>query len=101
MAAAEGVTATAFAPFALEIGKIMPPIIEGIATDIDARTYPGEQANLAMMAAGVEHVLHAGRAKGIDMTGLEAVKASADRALAEGRGAEGFTSIFEVMRTGR
>ncbi|WFB09012.1 NAD(P)-binding domain-containing protein [Streptomyces sp. LX-29] len=98
MVDAEGVGATDFAPFLSEIINIMPPIIAGTAAEIAEGSYAGGEANLAMMTAGIEHVLHAGRAKGIDMTGLDAVKADADRALDRGFGEHGFSSIFEVLK---
>ena len=54
---------------------------EGIATaqDIDTRSYTGEGANLAMMAASVDHILHTAKDRGLDVSQLAALKGVTDR----------------------
>ncbi|MFI5745414.1 hypothetical protein ACIBBE_05680 [Streptomyces sp. NPDC051644] len=44
--------------------NILPPIVAGTAADIDAKEYNGAGANLAMMTASVDHLLHASRGRG-------------------------------------
>ncbi|WP_238431824.1 NAD(P)-dependent oxidoreductase [Streptomyces cavernae] len=97
LAGADGVRAGDLAPYLDTITAIMPPIVAGTAQDIDAGHYPGEAANLAMMAAGSGHVLETAEHRGLDVGVLRSVKALADRAVARGHGADSWASIFEVL----
>jgi 3-hydroxyisobutyrate dehydrogenase-like beta-hydroxyacid dehydrogenase len=98
LATADGVKAADIAPYLNTIVQILPPIAEYTAANIDAGSYPGAQANLGMMAAGVEHILHAARTRGLDVSQLEAVKSVADRAIAKGHGSDGWASTHEALR---
>ncbi|WP_405691809.1 hypothetical protein [Streptomyces sp. NBC_00057] len=71
--------------------------IAGTAADIDAKEYNGAGANLAMMTAGVDHLLHASRSRGLDTSRLEAIKAVSDRAIAEGHGTDSWASTVEAL----
>lgn len=51
-----------------------------------------------MMAAGVEHILHAARTRGLDVSQLEAVKSVADRAIEKGHGSDDWASTYEALR---
>ncbi|NUL25784.1 NAD(P)-dependent oxidoreductase [Streptomyces lunaelactis] len=96
-ATADGVKAVDIAPYLNTIVRILPPIAEYTAANIDAGSYPGAQANPGMMAAGVEHILHAARARGLDVSQLESVKSVADRAIAKGHGADDWASTYEAV----
>ncbi|WP_306610770.1 hypothetical protein [Streptomyces lunaelactis] len=96
-ATADGVKAVDIAPYLNTIVRILPPIAEYTAANIDVGSYPGAQANLGMMAAGVEHILHAARARGLDVSQLESVKSVADRAIAKGHGADDWASTYEAV----
>ncbi|MEW2086278.1 hypothetical protein [Streptomyces sp. NPDC005283] len=85
------------APYLGTIVGILPPIAEYTAANIDAGSYPGAQANLGMMAAGVEHILYAARARGLDVSHLEAIKSVAERAIANGHGADDWASTVEAV----
>ncbi|MBT2390048.1 NAD(P)-dependent oxidoreductase [Streptomyces sp. ISL-1] len=98
LATADGVKAADIAPYLNSIVQILPPIAQYTAANIDAGSYPGAQANLGMMAAGVEHILHAARTRGLDVSQLEAVKSVAGRAIAKGHGADDWASTYEVLR---
>ncbi|MFF3243002.1 NAD(P)-dependent oxidoreductase [Streptomyces sp. NPDC002870] len=98
LATAYGVKAADIAPYLNTIVQILPPIAEYTAANIDAGKYPGAQANLGMMAAGVEHILHAARTRGLDVSQLEAVKSVADRAIAKGHGSDDWASTYEALR---
>ncbi|SCF78940.1 3-hydroxyisobutyrate dehydrogenase [Streptomyces sp. Ncost-T10-10d] len=97
LARAENIPAAAIAPYLRTIVNILPPIVGGTAADIDAKAYNGVGANLAMMTAGVDHVLHASRSRGLDTSQLEAIKAVSDRAIAEGHGADSWASTVEAL----
>lgn len=97
LARAEGVEAAALAPYLNTIVSILPPIVADTATDIDARTYDGAGANLAMMTASVDHILHTARGRGLDTAQLEAIKAVSDRAIAKGHGPDSWSSTVEAL----
>ncbi|MGW7363413.1 NAD(P)-dependent oxidoreductase [Streptomyces sp. NPDC054841] len=99
LATADGVKAADITPYLSTIVQILPPIAEYTAANIDAGTYPGAQANLGMMAAGVDHILHAARTRGLDASHLESIKAVADRAIAKGHGADDWASTVEAVRS--
>ncbi|MBT2397864.1 NAD(P)-dependent oxidoreductase, partial [Streptomyces sp. ISL-100] len=98
LAREDKVAATALAPYLNAITSILPPIAAGMATAIDAGQYDGDEANLSMMTASVDHLLHMSRDRGLDTGQLEAIKAVADRAIAKGHGADGWASTFEVLK---
>ncbi|MFE5853143.1 NAD(P)-dependent oxidoreductase [Streptomyces sp. NPDC056500] len=97
LAKSEGVRAADLAPYLNTITHILPLVAEGSAVEIDAGSYPGKEANLAMMAVSVDHILHAARARGLDVSHLEAIKAVADRAVERGHGADDWTSTIEAV----
>ncbi|MEW2403219.1 NAD(P)-binding domain-containing protein [Streptomyces sp. NPDC046862] len=100
LAGAHGVRATDLAPYLGTITGIMPPITAYTAEHIDAGSYPGEAAPLAMMAAGAAHVLEAAEQRGLDVGVLRAIKDITDRALARGHAADGWASTVEAVRGG-
>ncbi|MFD9222216.1 NAD(P)-dependent oxidoreductase [Streptomyces sp. NPDC060064] len=97
LARADGVKAVDIAPYLSTIVQILPPIAEYTAANIDAGSYPGTQANLGMMVAGVEHILHAAQTRGLDVSHLESIKSVADRAIAKGHGADDWASTYEAV----
>ncbi|MFF3402112.1 NAD(P)-dependent oxidoreductase [Streptomyces sp. NPDC002659] len=97
LAKADGVKAADIAPYLSTIVQILPPIAEYTAANIDAGSYPGAEANLGMMAAGVEHILHAARTRGLEVSQLESIKAVADRAIAKGHGSDDWASTYEAV----
>ncbi|MFF2850260.1 NAD(P)-dependent oxidoreductase [Streptomyces sp. NPDC058001] len=101
LAAADGVSATELAPYLDTITGIMPPIVAGSARDIDAGEYPGDAANLGMMAAAVDHLVEASERRGLDTGALRAIQAVAARAIAEGRAGESWATTVESLREGR
>lgn len=97
---ADKVNAKEFAPFAQSLIAILPDIIAGMADDLDKGQYPGADGNLRMEAAGIEHIIRASRARGLDVGALESVHGLAERAIAKGHGADGFSSLIEVLTPG-
>ncbi|MEC4611746.1 NAD(P)-dependent oxidoreductase [Tsukamurella tyrosinosolvens] len=98
LARAEGIAAADLAPHLLGNGGLLASIIPAMAADVDAGVYPGEEENLVMDAAGVEHVLHAADHHGLDVSVLRAVDAVAQRAIGLGHGAAGWTATVEAVR---
>ncbi|MYS82324.1 NAD(P)-dependent oxidoreductase [Embleya scabrispora] len=95
---ADGVSAGEFLPFANIIFGILPNIMTGMAASIDAGAHPGDQGNLIMEATGIDHILTAAKARGLDVGVLEAVKHLTDRTIARGHGSDGFTATIETIR---
>ncbi|MFF7248321.1 NAD(P)-dependent oxidoreductase [Embleya sp. NPDC008237] len=95
---ADGVSAREFLPFADIIFGILPNITTGMAAAIDARTHPGDQGNLTMEAAGIDHILTAAKTRGLDVGVLEAVRHLTTRTIARGHGTNGFTATIETIR---
>lgn len=93
-----GVAAKDLAPFLHTIGAIMPAITDGSAVTVDSGQYDGSQANLAMMTASVDHLLHMSRTLGLDSGVLAAIKSVADRAIAKGHGADDWAATIEALK---
>lgn len=92
-----GVRAAEFLPHVNRLMTSMPYFIDGMATEIDQRSYPDLGANVAMMAAGMDHITEASKDAGID-TGLpEAVQRLYHRALASDHGQDSSTSLYEMI----
>ena len=98
LAHAEGIAATDLAPHLLGNGGLLSSLVPAMAAEVDAGVYSGDADNLVMDAAGVEHVLHAAEQHGLDVGALQGVKAVADRAIALGYGASGWTATIEAVR---
>ncbi|MGP9016826.1 NAD(P)-dependent oxidoreductase [Streptomyces sp. BR1] len=94
-----GVDAKDIAPFFHGIDSIMPAITDGSAVTIDSGKYDGSQANLAMMTASVDHLLHMSRTLGLDSGVLAAIKSVADRAIAKGHGADDWAATIEALKS--
>ncbi|MET9705854.1 NAD(P)-dependent oxidoreductase [Streptomyces griseus] len=100
LARAEGIDGASLAPYLDTIAGILPPIAAYTAKHVDTRSYASEGANLAMMAASVDHILHTAKDRGLDVSQLAALKGVTDRAIAEGHGPDSWSSIVEVMAAG-
>lgn len=98
---ADGVRATAFVPYLHEIVRILPPIADEMANEVDEGAYSGDLANLSMETAALEHIVDASRARGIDASVPDAIMALAKRAIAAGHGGNGFASTIEVLKEQR
>ncbi|MDT3396556.1 NAD(P)-binding domain-containing protein [Streptomyces sp. B1866] len=98
LAATEDIGARELAPYAQGIGGLLPAVIDTFAQAVDAGEHPGDASSVRSAAAGMEHVVHAAQAHGLDTGVLGAALAVARRAVGEGRGDDGFSSLVEVLR---
>jgi 3-hydroxyisobutyrate dehydrogenase-like beta-hydroxyacid dehydrogenase len=98
LAGAEDIAATDLAPYARGIGELLPAIIDEFAQQIDAGRHPGDKSNLSSAAAGMEHVIHAAAAGGIDTTVLSAARLIAQRTIDAGHGGDGFSRLAIDLR---
>jgi 3-hydroxyisobutyrate dehydrogenase-like beta-hydroxyacid dehydrogenase len=95
---ADGVTAKEFLPYIKEFFALLPAMADLVADSVDTGSYPGDVSNLVVEAAGVDHILEASEARGLDSGPLAAVRALMGRAIADGRGGDDFASIIEDIR---
>ena len=96
-----GVTAEEFLPYASQLMSEMPYFMDGVAGEIDRREYVDQGASLTMMAAGIDHITRASEEAGIDPGLPAAVRDLYRRALADGRGGQGWTSLIEMIKSPR
>ena len=94
-----GVSAEEFLPYASNLMSQMPYFMEGMDEAIDRREYVDEGASLTMMAAGIDHIVRASEEVGIDPGLPAAVRDLYRRALADGRGDQGGTSLIEMIKS--
>ncbi|WUT85445.1 NAD(P)-binding domain-containing protein [Streptomyces melanogenes] len=98
LAGADGVGAARLAPYLDTISSILPPISAVMAGHVDAGAHPGDLGNLAMEVAGIDHILHMARTRGLDVTVLEAVRAIAGRAVGKGFGGDDWSRTVDEVR---
>ncbi|MFD5698097.1 NAD(P)-dependent oxidoreductase [Streptomyces lasiicapitis] len=97
VARAEGITAAELAPFAKGIGDILPPIFEGLATEVDNGTHSGEGNPITSAVSSMAHIVHTSEAHGIDAGVMRATEGLARRAIGLGHGTDGFTRVAEML----
>lgn len=95
---ADGITARTFLPYAEQIVAILPETLAGLAAAVDAAHHPGDEDNLEMERAALDHIVHASNARAIDPTLPEVVRALAGRAISRGHGRDGFSRVIEELR---
>ncbi|MFC8656128.1 NAD(P)-dependent oxidoreductase [Streptomyces parvus] len=101
LARAEGIEPASLAPYLTTITGILPPIVEYTAEEAGSGAYPANGANLGMMAASVDHILHTAKDRGLDVSQLAGLKSLTDRAIAQGRGPGSWSSLVEVIAADR
>jgi 3-hydroxyisobutyrate dehydrogenase-like beta-hydroxyacid dehydrogenase len=101
MLTANGRTATEFVPWATSMLDALGPTFIGLARDVDAGRYPGDQDRLSMELAALEHIVDASSEIGLDGRVSRAVRDLVAREVAAGRGDDGFSRIVETIRTPR
>jgi 3-hydroxyisobutyrate dehydrogenase-like beta-hydroxyacid dehydrogenase len=79
-------------------GEDVAALLPAAARAADEGRYPGELANVLMMAATADHVVGANRSAGLDTALPDAVKSLYDRAIALGHGRDGWASLIEVIQ---
>ncbi|MFF2141538.1 NAD(P)-dependent oxidoreductase [Kitasatospora sp. NPDC058190] len=97
LARAEGVSGTELAPYAQGLPRMLPPLMEDFAQRADDRRHPGDRSSVASAAAGLEHVAHTARSRGLDTSVLDAALAVTRRAVAAGHGADGVSALVELF----
>ncbi|MEU5368420.1 NAD(P)-binding domain-containing protein [Streptomyces sp. NPDC005951] len=101
LARAEGIEPASLAPYLTTITGILPPIVEYTAEEAGSGAYSADGANLGMMAASVDHILHTAKDRGLDVSQLAGLKSLTDRAIAQGRGPGAWSGLVEVIAADR
>ena len=97
LARAEGISGTELTPYAQGLPQLLPPLIEDFARRADERRHPGDRSSVASAEAGLSHVAHTARARGLDTTVLDAALAVTRRAVEAGHGSDGVSGLVELF----
>ncbi|MEV4414844.1 hypothetical protein [Catellatospora sp. NPDC049609] len=100
MVTANGVTATAFLPYARQMAALGGTVFEGLAADVDAREHDGTEDNLEMELAALEHIVTAGDEARLDGGLARHMRDLAARAVRAGHGADSYSRVVDMLRAG-
>ncbi|RLU86845.1 6-phosphogluconate dehydrogenase [Streptomyces griseocarneus] len=95
---AEGTPATGFTPVAIRWLTAVTGFLTTYAPQVDAGTYPGDDATVDVQIAAVDHLLHAAEARGVDNALPELMKSLMLQAKAAGHGSDSYASLIEVLK---
>lgn len=99
LAGADGIPAKTFLPYARRITAVLDATYEGLARDVDAGSYPGEEDTVAMELAAMEHIVQTSRARGLRADLPELVRSLLAEAVDRGHGKDGFSRVVDLLRT--
>ncbi|MGW3178081.1 NAD(P)-dependent oxidoreductase [Kitasatospora sp. NPDC001119] len=97
LARAEGISGAELAPYAQGLPRLLPPLIDRLAQRADDRRHPGDHSSLASAEAGLAHVAHTARARGLDTSVLDAALAVTRRAVGAGHGSDGVSALVDLL----
>lgn len=100
MTTAQGVDAKTLLPYAEQILGILPTSLSGLARDVDAETYPGDEDNIAMELEALNHIVRTSDETGLDGRLPEVIRDLAATAVRGGHGTDGWSRIIQVLRRG-
>ncbi|MFD0360003.1 NAD(P)-dependent oxidoreductase [Nocardia sp. GCM10030253] len=95
------VDAATVAPFVNQGIGAITGWITAYADQIDAGKYPADDATIDTHLASMDHLIEESESLGINAELPRFVKALADRAVAEGRGGDGYAAMIEQFRKPR
>jgi 3-hydroxyisobutyrate dehydrogenase-like beta-hydroxyacid dehydrogenase len=95
---ADGVPASTFLPYADRIVEVLRATLPGLAADADRGEHPGDEDNLEMEGAALDHVVHASAQRGLDTTVPGLPRALVRSAIARGHGRDGFSRVIDLLR---
>ena len=93
----QGVEAETFLPYAQEIAAVLPNTYTALARDMDRGTYPGDEDNLAMELAALDHIVDTSQSTGVDARLPSVLRNYARAAVAAGHGGNGFSAVAQVL----
>ncbi|MEV1131262.1 NAD(P)-binding domain-containing protein [Agromyces sp. NPDC049794] len=99
MLTANGRTAAEFVPWATSMLEALGGTFVGLARDVDAERYPGDEDRLSMDLAALQHIVDASDEIGLDGGVARAMRDLAARWVAAGFGDDSFSRVIESVRT--
>ncbi|MDJ0464387.1 NAD(P)-binding domain-containing protein [Streptomyces sp. H27-C3] len=100
LAGADGVSAGTFTPVATRWLGTVTHFMTAYAPQVDAGHYPGDDATLDVQRVAIDHLVHAGRQRGIAGALPELSQALIERAVADGHGGDSYARLVEQFRKG-
>lgn len=98
MVGADGITPSAFLPYARTIVAVLDEVLPGLAAEVEAGSYPGDTDNIGMELAAMDHIVHVSEARGIDVSVPEVTRRLLARAVEQGHGGDTFSRVVEQLR---
>ncbi|WKX72554.1 NAD(P)-dependent oxidoreductase [Streptomyces sp. XD-27] len=98
--AADEVAAEAFTPVAVRWLTAVAGFITTYAPQVDAGSYPGDDATLEVHRAAIEHFVHASEAAGLDTALPRLLKGQIEQAIDAGHGADSYAAVIRVLAKG-
>ncbi|MGW3406159.1 NAD(P)-dependent oxidoreductase [Streptomyces zhihengii] len=95
---ADGVPARAFTPLAIRWLAGVGGFMDTYAPQIDAGSYPGDDATVDIQLAAVQHLLEASRDRGVDTRLPELHRDLMTRTVASGHGRDSYGRVIEQFR---
>ncbi|WP_067814138.1 NAD(P)-binding domain-containing protein [Actinomadura kijaniata] len=93
------IPATTVAPLLTRwLSTTVTDVITEYARQIDDRHYPGDQEWLELDAPLMDHLIEAGRARGLDTALPELIQSLTARGIDAGHGKDSFASLTEIIR---
>ncbi|XVQ10951.1 NAD(P)-dependent oxidoreductase [Spirillospora sp. CA-255316] len=99
LARSEGITPGELAPFAAGILGMLPEFGTEIVRVLETGDFRDDTSNATSIAAGMEHVIQASEARGIDASSLRGAHAAARRAIDAGHGTESLARVIDFLNT--
>ncbi|MGW9124256.1 imine reductase family protein [Paenibacillus chitinolyticus] len=97
LASVENIRAADLVPYARNIIGMMPDIMAEFANQVDNSHYPGIDSNLISTEAVMDNIIHASKARGIDVGVLDAAKSIVPQAIDLGYGKQDFSRLAELF----
>ncbi|MEU4448365.1 hypothetical protein AB0K14_21300 [Actinosynnema sp. NPDC050801] len=96
---AAGVRASAFVPFARRNITTAAGWLAGYAEQVDEGAYPGADATIDSHLAAMGYLVRESEAGGVNAELPRFIAGLAGRAVADGRGGDGYAAMIELFRT--
>lgn len=97
LARAEGISPTAFVPFAHGIRGILPEIFDGLAERVEQNRHDAPTSAINSIHASLTHLVSASRDRGLDTAALGGMHSYLTRAQQAGHGEDEVTRLLETM----
>ncbi|MEO3972464.1 NAD(P)-binding domain-containing protein [Streptomyces sp. CAU 1734] len=95
-----GVPAAEFSGLAVDwfMSSLVTPTLAGHAPALDRGDYPGDAGTLEMNLNALDHIARTSVEQGVHAAQPELMREIAERAIADGHGAENYLAVFEVLK---